>query len=226
MKKNKMMRIASVLLVAVILTTCAISGTFAKYVSSADSSDKARVAYWGFNPATMNITDLFANAYDTTVLGDADVNALTDVIAPGTTKSASFSFAYDGTTGQAPEVAYTFEVSTTGSSCADSIKNNPNILWKLDSGDWGTWDNMITAIEALDGNKTGNRYEPGTLPTGFTDADETHTIEWKWIFDENAGNAETTTANNDVNDTAMGNVTPADLAKVTVSITVTATQID
>ena len=63
MKKNKMMRIASVLLVAVILTTCAISGTFAKYVSSADSSDSARVAYWGFNPATMNITDLFANAY-------------------------------------------------------------------------------------------------------------------------------------------------------------------
>ena len=226
MKKNKMMRIASVLLVAVILTTCAISGTFAKYVSKENSSDSARVAYWGFNPTTMNITGLFADAYETTVLGDADVNALTNVIAPGTTKSASFSFAYDGTTGQAPEVAYTFEVSTTGSSCADSIKNNPNILWRLDSGDWGTWDNMITAIEALDGNKTSNRYEPGTLPIGFTDADETHTIEWKWIFDENAGNAETTTANNDVNDTAMGNVTPADLAKVTVSITVTATQID
>lgn len=226
MKKNKMMRLASVLLVAVILTTCAISGTFAKYVSSTNSNDTARVAYWGFNPTTMNISDLFANAYETTVLGDTDVNALTDVIAPGTTKSASFSFAYDGTAGQAPEVAYTFEVSATGSTCADTIKNNPNILWKLDSGAWGTWDAMITAIEALDGNKTGNRYEAGTLPTGFTAADETHTIEWKWIFDENAANKETGTTNNDVNDTAMGNVTPADLAKVTVSITVTATQID
>ena len=226
MKKNKMMRIASVLLVAVILTTCAISGTFAKYVSSKDSFDTARVAYWGFNPATMNITNLFANAYETTVLGDADVNALTDVIAPGTTKSASFSFAYDGTANQAPEVAYTFEVSAAGSTCADSIKNNPNILWKLDTGAWGTWDAMITAIEALDGNKPGNRYEAGDLPTGFTAADETHTIEWKWIFDEHATNKETTTTNNDINDTAMGNVTPADLAKVTVSITVTATQID
>ena len=44
MKKNKMMRIASVLLVAVILTTCAISGTFAKYVTSGNGSDNARVA--------------------------------------------------------------------------------------------------------------------------------------------------------------------------------------
>ena len=85
---------------------------------------------------------------------------------------------------------------------------------------------MITAIEALDGNKTGNRYEPGTLPTGFTDADEPHTIEWKWIFDEHAGNAETGTTNNDTGDTLMGNITPENLAKVTVSITVTATQID
>lgn len=47
MKKNKIMRIASVLLVAVILTTCAISGTFAKYVTSGSGSDTARVAKFG-----------------------------------------------------------------------------------------------------------------------------------------------------------------------------------
>ena len=49
MKKNRMMRVASALLVAVLLTTCAISGTFAKYVTTESGSDFARVAKWGVN---------------------------------------------------------------------------------------------------------------------------------------------------------------------------------
>ena len=63
MKKNKMMRIASVLLVAVILTTCAISGTFAKYVTSENGSDSARVAKFGVEVTANGST--FATEYDT-----------------------------------------------------------------------------------------------------------------------------------------------------------------
>ena len=48
MKTNKIMRIASGLLVAVLLSTCVISGTFAKYVSTYDGTDSARVATWAF----------------------------------------------------------------------------------------------------------------------------------------------------------------------------------
>ena len=47
MRKNKMMRLASGLLVAVLLTTCTISGTFAKYVTSAKADSSARVAKFG-----------------------------------------------------------------------------------------------------------------------------------------------------------------------------------
>lgn len=47
MKKNKMMRLASLLLVAVLLTTCIISGTFAKYVTRGSIADEARVAKFG-----------------------------------------------------------------------------------------------------------------------------------------------------------------------------------
>ena len=47
MKKNKMMRLASFLLVATLLTTSMISGTFAKYVTEGSASDSARVAKWG-----------------------------------------------------------------------------------------------------------------------------------------------------------------------------------
>ena len=46
MKKNKMMRLASGLLVAVLLTTSMISGTFAKYVTTESGSDSTRVAKW------------------------------------------------------------------------------------------------------------------------------------------------------------------------------------
>ena len=58
MKKNFMMRAASVLLVAVMLTTCAISGTFAKYVTSDSGSDFARVAKFG-----VTVTDKFETLF-------------------------------------------------------------------------------------------------------------------------------------------------------------------
>ena len=47
MKKNKIMRLASVLLIAVLLSTSIISGTFAKYVTMGETSDSARVAKFG-----------------------------------------------------------------------------------------------------------------------------------------------------------------------------------
>ena len=47
MKKNRMMRLASVLLVLTLLSTSVISGTFAKYVTSDQASDTARVAKFG-----------------------------------------------------------------------------------------------------------------------------------------------------------------------------------
>ena len=57
MRKNKFMRAASGLLVAVLLTTCVISGTFAKYTSTSTGTDSARVARWGFNDtSSINLT--------------------------------------------------------------------------------------------------------------------------------------------------------------------------
>lgn len=220
MKKNKAMRLASALLVLALLTTCVISSTFAKYTTSATGTDTARVAKWGFEATDSSIvlTDLFRDAYDKNVSGAADV------IAPGTANSAVFGFTYGGAGGiTAPEVAYTFEVSTTGSSCADAIRNNAGIQWKLDSGDWGTWDQMINDIEALDGNVPENTakgtpadyYAANSLPAAFNATGENqHTVYWQWVFDNNGDSADTTMGNAD------------DLADVTLKITITATQVD
>lgn len=86
MKKNKMMRIASVLLIVTILSTCAISGTFAKYVVTGTGTGEAKVARWGIE-ISMNGDDLFANRYakSTTGTGVAVLAKGTyDVVAPGT----------------------------------------------------------------------------------------------------------------------------------------------
>jgi len=176
MKKNRMMRLASVLLVLVLLTTSVISGTFAKYVTTVSNEDSARVARWGFTGenADIAITDLFTTAYDSTT--DASVSSDVDVIAPGTGNHASFTFTFngggtgavpDGETGTdvtAPEVKYKLTVSTAGSVCDSYIKANKNIKWAvctykdysdnnnavLDS-EYGTWDAMITEIQGLAG---------------------------------------------------------------------------
>ena len=106
MKKNKTMRIASVLLVAVLLTTCAISGTFAKYTTQDTGSDSARVAKWGVELQVEG--NLFGESYiDTQVLKtDAAVavqavDKSSDVVAPGTKNEKGFTFSLKGQ----PEVA-------------------------------------------------------------------------------------------------------------------------
>ena len=68
MKKNVMMRLASFLLVAVLISTSAISGTYAKYVTQAEGTDSARVAKWGVTVA-IDGSDLFANQYTDTTNG-------------------------------------------------------------------------------------------------------------------------------------------------------------
>ena len=57
MKKNKMMRIASVLLVAVLLSTCAISSTFAKYTTEFTGTSTAKVATWSVNVADADVNN-------------------------------------------------------------------------------------------------------------------------------------------------------------------------
>lgn len=47
MKKNKRMRTASGLMIAALLTTSMISGTFAKYTTADAAQDSARAAKWG-----------------------------------------------------------------------------------------------------------------------------------------------------------------------------------
>ena len=117
MKKNTMMRLASGLLVAVLLSTCAISGTFAKYITAEDVSDTARVAKWGVGITTSGT--LFAEQYDNAPIIDASSSAITvqvynyaeattdNVVAPGTKNEDGITFTITGT----PEVDLSLSVA-------------------------------------------------------------------------------------------------------------------
>ena len=229
MKKNVMMRVASALLVAVLLSTCAISGTFAKYVTSATGSDDARVAKWGVT-ITTTTEGLFADTYEneaaigSTAIGaglSVDSADGADVVAPGTTGSVQFSIS--GTPEVAVDVAIVMNVTkdviipsgtviATGNTLAADY--TPVVFTLKDSTDaviaTGTLAQIETGLEALSA-----QYNPNT------ELDETYTLSWVWAFD-----------GNDVADTYLGNVAAGIVTDATTvtdiafDFTITVTQIN
>ena len=219
MKKKKSLnsiRTAVGMAIAALLTTCLIGGTLARYTASAGAVDVARVAYWGFdNAGTIELDDLFSPNYTNVTSARGD-----DVIAPGTEGQASFAFEYQpNSVIQAPEVAYTFSVAAEG-ECNNAIRSNPNIQFKLDDGEFGTFDALVNALKALSGEAGGTKqYAAGELPAAFGGTANTHTVYWRWLFTDQAD-----PATQDARDTALGNdpSEPSCLIRITIS----ATQID
>lgn len=110
MKKNKMMRTASGLLVATLLTTSMISGTFAKYTTQDEANDSARVAKWGVNLAVSG--SLYGKKYSASTTNTATTDstgatvisankAADKIVAPGTKSDGGLHVTLSGT----PEVS-------------------------------------------------------------------------------------------------------------------------
>ncbi len=242
MKKNMMMRIASVLLVAVLASTCAISGTFAKYVTSADGSDSARVAKWGVEIMANGTT--FAEKYDTddstagvgaySVLSSTPTGVNTDhIIAPGT-DGEMVAMTISGIPEVAVEVKYEatltltgWDVDITDNDVYDPVEYCP-IIFTVNGVTYGMYGTTATNTfgsvavlaqavkEAIDGYT--KNYAPHTdLSVESTVA--TPNVSWEWPF--------STSNENDVKDTALGDKA-ADGSAATISLTVvtTVTQID
>ncbi|MBQ4571031.1 MAG: hypothetical protein IJB21_05000 [Bacilli bacterium] len=218
MKKNVMMRLSALLLVAVLLTTCVISGTFAKYVTTAPlKEDSAKVAKWGI---TMEITgaDEVLNAK----AGDADATASVlsnDLCAPGTYEElAKFTLS-----GQ-PEVAYKIEVTanlTLNNWTVDEDFYCPLVFGIGDTTINGLdYDNatdlqdaVVAAIKtAISGDSSGAK-----TYNANANAEKNVLIDWTWGF-----------TGDDVKDTALGNaaVNPANAATLAFNLQVTVTQVD
>ena len=229
MKKNKLFILGLVTVFVALVSLTLVSSTWAKYTTNVNGSDSARVAYWGFKDTSMiAIDDLFDISYDTN-----KVLSTTNVIAPGTKKTDTFSFKYTEGVVQKPEVAYQITVSIAGSSCEQAIKDNADIRWSLTSDGTEvynlTWAELLVAILELSGAELSSDqkdavaagtlkeitvdYAANTLPAKLDT--EVYTIGWQWQY---AG------SDNDSQDTAMGNA--ASPLNVALAISITATQID
>lgn len=212
MKKNVMMRVASVLMVAVLLTTCAISGTFAKYVTSADVEDSARVAKWGVTVTASG--SLFEEEYanDGAIEKDNGGNdiamtvvsssASQDVIAPGTFNDEGFTFTIDGT----PEVAVNIDFAisnvkdvyvpaadatyldyTTGNNLTDTFDLADDyypIVYTLTRNGAPAATGTLEDIETYLDSIEGN-YAANTDLSGTFG---TFKLTWAWVFGDDANN--------------------------------------
>ena len=184
MKKNAMLKIAAVLLVAVLLTTCAISSTFAKYVTSdADKLDSARVAKWG---VAVNVTtaDLFLTEYN----GGTEADAPAKVIAPGTTNSVTLNSVVTGTPEVTGKITYSVKIAVANFP-DDDIPTTLTFKAGETTLDAATYVNTDDYVKLPDGFDI--TFDPGD----DLSAKDTLTISWNWALegddeaDTKAGNA-------------------------------------
>jgi len=250
MKKNVMMRVASILLVLVLMSTSAISGTFAKYVTTASGTESARVAKWGVEVGVKGLYNdkdgLFAKTYaadDGSTSFANTVVAEQKVVAPGTKNDEGVSFTLKGK----PEVAVQVDIQMTNvkdvylpagnytdwtesvdgvySKKFDAVAYYP-VVFKL-------VDNASPAIALVEGtlaevatylNAKTNEYEANTDLSKIYSASGSgeYTLTWEWVFEDGK----------DKEDTLLGNIadglTTVDGAstKLGFDLSITVTQID
>lgn len=233
------MRVAGLLLALVLVTSCFVGGTFAKYVTSGDSTDSARVAKFG---VTVNANGtVFAEEYkdpaDKTVTVKS-VGAMTvggkdykNLVAPGT-KGELVKAVLSGTPEVSVRVHYTAEVSLGDNWVYKSAPDAPGEFYcpltikinniAIDGATYKNKQALESAIaEAINGySKT---YAPNTN-LGDQGGDALK-ISWAWAFETGEG-ADAIKAN-DVKDTYLGDQAAAgNPGTITVGLTTTVTQID
>lgn len=244
MKKNVMMRLASFLLVAVLISTSAISGTYAKYVTSGESKDSARVAKWGVT-VSADYKDTFTRGYklasteSTDDAGEASVwaDAVVDVVAPGTA-GALADFEVTGT----PEVdvVVTYEADlelenweiTSGEYCPLIFTvNGVEYYIGADIVGLGTITTVFgleNAVEKAINDSTKSYNAGDNLGDALTGVAKDLEVSWKWQFDSTTVDFRAADGQTDGQDTEIGNWSTKGKAAPTVSIEVscTITQVD
>ena len=218
MFKNKYIKLASVLVILCLITTCGVSSTFAKYTTGGTATDSARVAKWG-----VNVTVTGENAFKTTYGTTVQSSGTHKVVAPGTNGNLGTV-----TITGIPEVAVniTYDATLTLTGWTDGTNEYCPIVFTVDGKTYGltgietsagdtpthTYSTIAQLISAVEGAIEGinNSYAPGTDLAGKGNI----SASWEWAF----------TGNDDAKDTILGTaVTPP---TVEFSLTVSVTQID
>jgi len=244
-KKHWTLRAAGLLFALVLITSCFVGGTFAKYVTSGYGHESARVAKFG---VTMSVaTDTaFKQKYskdDTTIPESAQINYSVEssgpenLVAPGTKGSDFVVLSISGK----PEVAVNVKITAEGHDVFLKAGKYPDLTTAAD--DIFTLENDYYPI-TYTLTKTGERtpVAEGKLEvitdylnglskdypanTKLTSAIGEYKLSWEWKFE----------GGNDKADTLLGAVTAGGISTATtpstcgtgvlLTLTATVTQID
>lgn len=224
MKRNKLFLLGLFVVFAAVLSLSLVSSTFARYTTTNNGSDTARVAKWGVEITVGNF-DAFDAAYakddaSATTISTVSVVAADskNVLAPGTTRNL-VGLDIAGAPEVAVRVTYAAELTLTN--------------WKVGGTDYcpliftvGTEEYYIgktgiedvaqlkAAVEAAIAEYTAE-YDANSDLSGAG----APVVSWKWEIDQ-----ATVPGQTNEKDTALGNAATA--ATVTLTITATVTQID
>jgi len=208
MKKDKTVKIVILLLALTMVVLMLVSGTYAKYTSTASGTDSISVAKWSIllgqteiaTASAQTVTiDLFNTIYDTNG-GAAETDVASNLIAPGT----KGSFSLDITNNSEVNAEYTLTSSVTNTS-------NIPVEFSVDGGStWTTTINTSSSATALNMGAT-----------------QTINVQWRWAF-EGSGSSNYTASQTDATDTTLGiaGQTSGSAPQLSVTVNITATQVD
>lgn len=228
-RKNHTLKLAGILLVLVLVTSCFVGGTFAKYVTNGTGTDSARVAKFGVT-VTANGT-MFAKEYDTDT-GNVkatiakSVFSTDKVIAPGT-KGNMVSMTLAGT----PEVAVNVKYAATVTLENWVYKANESateefycpIKIKVGNENYYGWDYNSAELFKNAVETAINGYSKNYAPGTALNTAEAPVVSWAWAFEDSAAGAKQT----DVKDTYLGDqAANGNAATIALEVVTTVTQID
>lgn len=161
-KDNNLTKAIIFILLISMIAMILVSGTYAKYTSSAKGTATATVAKWAFNVGDTDIAtsetvtfDLFSTVKDEDGSVEEDVAA--GVVAPGT--SGEFTLKLQNTSDV--EAQYAIDYTVTNA-------NNVPIQYSVNGGEWSPDLADVVAGDA-------------TILDAGASADDI-TIQWRWVF--------------------------------------------
>lgn len=223
--KNKLMRAATLLLVLTLMTSCFVGSTFAKYTTQVTGEDTARIAKFGV-VLTADAT-LFEATYDGVSAVSVKADDSKDVIAPGTTDTATIftiagepevdvdvSITLNKESGMSiaklPAATGTYKDYTdvTTDKKFDLADDYKPVKWTLKKNGavvTGCEDVNLDVINTYLEDTLSGRYEVegGVGAKTFDNLIGTYTLEWNWGFGVNDA------ADTYMGQIAAGVVTPA-----------------
>ena len=223
MKKNKLFLLGLFVVFAAVLSLSLVSNTLAKYTTSDNGSDTARVAKWGVtivatdDGESKNVLDTLDSANEAHISVDKELKLL----APGT-KGDLISVNVQGQPEVAVNVNVAFTLTLTGWEIAPADEYMPLVFTAVIGGNTKTYElgdvaseGVYTSISDLEDALEADIKAANGDKATFTDLNTVLDLELSWVWAINV---------DDAKDTALGNL--ADAPTLTVSYSITVSQID